>query len=347
VPLLGICTNDTLNKVETILLEKVQEFAKGNGIDLSDLTVDCTFLTDQLGFQDQNLKNLFNILLKSTCTLKDEIDTLSAKISESTVFDLSCLTVDVQNPSQSDILQAAIYKICADSLRIENIEADYVKASQLDGLIQDYLNNISSGTDTGVQWNTRMIPYVAYPYHGQLSNFDAGGKGFPNLGFANVYICNGSNGTPDYRGRSPLGANVNVPGGEMSSDVNPNTTANAAYGIGLNTPKGEYAHALINAENAAHTHSITDPGHSHFMFANVVSSSLTGITASTQAVKAYQSSSSSSDNEYYISGTSTAATQGKTSVVKTGVSAANSGSGKAHNTLHPVIGCYFIMYIPS
>jgi microcystin-dependent protein len=113
-------------------------------------------------------------------------------------------------------------------------------------------------------------------------------------------------GVPDLRGRSPFGADF--------------TTI-------LDATAGALTHTLTTAQIPAHSHGITDPGHTH----RVPKQSVTvnaGVNVATPAAR--------TDNPatpHIISDSAT-----------TGISINGTGGGGAHNNLHPVLGVNFIVY---
>lgn len=70
-------------------------------------------------------------------------------------------------------------------------------------------------------------------------------------------LCNGSNGTPDLRGRFVVGATV--PG---------DTTGATNYNVG--DIGGANQHTLTTNEMPSHTHTVTDPGHTHNHAVNTI-----------------------------------------------------------------------------
>lgn len=322
IPLLGICNGDSLFQWEEIIVNKLLGIVDGTSILLSDITLDCDFITTLLDGGEKTLSNLVQTLITASCDTKEQLDALSAQVNASFSISGACLTLP-STPTRDQVLQAVVAKLCSVSDAVDVIAADYVKASELCTLVAACIAGGGSG-----QEYLKMPKYVAMPYHGPLSVFDAGGAGISAQGYNKIYLCVGQTvGTftlPDYRGRSPIGANTNVPGGAMDSNVDPSLAANAGYSIVAGTKKGEYAHTLSVAENAAHTHALTDPGHSHnYVMANP-SSHPSG--NATTAVR---------DN---VSATTTSST--------TGITLDSSGGSQPHNTTHPSMGTNFIMYVP-
>lgn len=321
VPLFGICTGDSLFEIETILIDQL-EVALGGTIDLPNVTIGCTFLSTLLNGQPQTLDNILQVLLDGECSLAASVAALNASVFAPFTFLAPCLTLGV-NPTRDQVLQATITKLCALNTQVAAIAADYVKDSEL-------CTKVNACIAAPTQYNSRMVPYVAYPYHGPLSNFDAGGIGLTANGFQKVYICNGQTAgvflTPDYRGRSPLGANVGIPGGALDASVDPGLPANAGYGISVATKKGTYTDTLTATTIPAHTHGVTDPEHTH----------TTGFGTDSAANGAF-------NNFAKLDSSGTLKTSNSS---LTNITIQSTGGSQPHNTTHPVMGCNFIIYVP-
>jgi microcystin-dependent protein len=318
VPLLGITEGMQLSEVEAALIDKLQKALDGSGITLPSLTIGCSALTTLLGGADKTLSNILQVLLTSNCTLHAAVTALQSS-GASVAFDTACLTVPA-NPSKDQILQASIQKICAMAADLSAIKADYVKASQLTALIQQVLQNQT--TTTVVQQYSKFVPYVAYPYFGPLSNFDASGKGLASLGFDKVYLCNGLNGTPDARGRTLVGAVAGVQGAALDSSVDP--SQNPGSNWSLKQKFGEGAVKLSTSQLPPHSHGVIDPGHDH------------GYEGLQDA--GHPAGSKDTNRRTPISK--------KTDKAFTGITIGLTGSGEAHNNYQPSLACYFIMYLP-
>lgn len=122
---------------------------------------------------------------------------------------------------------------------------------------------------------------------------------------------------PDYRGR--VGAGLDNMGGSAANRV-----TNAASGIAgnsLGAAGGSQTHTLTTGQMPSHSHSVTDPGHSHIT---------TRVTAGTT----------------WGAGASTLQLQsGQSSVSTTGITIANAGSGQAHQNMQPSIICNKILRV--
>lgn len=325
IPLLGICPGDTLYKFEVAIANELVGLLDGTGIEPTDVTISCTFLTDILAGASPNLSNILQMLITASCTLKSLVDTINATIANP-VFNTSCLTGLPTNPTRDDILQATVNMVCSIKATVDAIPTTYVKNADLTTLVTQIVTNINGGGGTVVQVNQKLIPYAAMPYFGPLSNFDGAGVGIASLGFDKIYICNGTNGTPDLRGRVIVGAVRGVPGGgALDAAVDPAVNSNNPnYGLG--DKAGENFHVLTIPEIPTHTHGVNDPGHKH--------------QSRYRQNMAPQSGSSTlcwaNLNDQFVD----------TTTSFTGITLQNTGGGQPHNNIQPSIAAWWIMYIP-
>lgn len=315
---LEICTGDTLYMVEAEIAEKLCAAMDGTGIDLSEVDVTCEFLTDILGNLDPTLLNLMQVLVTASCSLKELIDEINDQINAPFVFDTACLTGTLT--TRDEILQAVITKLCSVDARVTAIEIDYVKNSDLCTLVQACI----TGGGVSSQYNLRMVPYAPIPYIGSLSNFDNTGVGLSAFNFDKVYLMNGLNGTQDWRGRSPIGAINNVPGGTLDAAVDPSLPANAGLNYSLNQKVGASTVTLSLTQAPAHTHTVNDPGHSHS----------TGLLSESRPCGA-----ACADVVRYGGSI-------PTSTSTTGITVGSAGGSQPHTNLQPSIAVYYIVFIP-
>lgn len=341
--LLGLCNGDSLSYFEEAVIEQLESIVTAKGITLTDLTSDCTDLLSTIENSDKTLYSIIQILIDKACTLSELTADLNSIVGGN--FNLSASCIDLSgNLNLSQILQTIVTQVCKNSTNISTIAGDYVKASELTDKVNAIISANNDSTSPVTQYNLRMVPYVAYPYHGSLSNFDSNGIGYSTLGFTSVYICNGSNGTPDYRGRSSMGANTNVPGTTMDSTTNPNLNNNSNYSLAVNGKMGAFKDTLTVNQVPAHTHTATQDAHFHLEF-SASNSGSKGLSSSNYA--AWSSNRANGNQDYDMCNTSAAATIGKSSAAQPSITVNSTGGGSYHNTTHPVIGCNFIMYIPS
>ncbi len=313
---LDICNGDTLDKVLNSITDKLSANAVGD--DITPDIVLCSFVNDILDGEEATLNNILEAFSDGLCELDDRIDDLTGG---SFSFDTSCLDVP-DDATLNDVVQANLLKTCELDTAVDSILEDYVKSSELNVLIEEYLES----SESDAQQYTKMVPYVAYEYYGPLTNFDSTGKGLNAAGFSKVYICNGDNGTPDKRGRVGVGCNVGVPGGSLDSSVDPTVSGN--YQITLKHKVGKFKHPLVVNELASHGHAVSDPGHRHPFQMN---ENGTGNSNTYPAV---------TDNVAIPKGT------GNTTNAVTNITVASTGGNQAHNNTQPSIGANFIMYLP-
>jgi microcystin-dependent protein len=334
VPILGIQTGDSLSYVEQALIEFLTSTLDGTGIKLTIYPeIICEVVSQYLpDCEDLNALNLFKALVQAACDLQAQIDVIVAELAAlEENYDVECLTGVSATSGTHDILQAVITKLCdVDAALVAlavDVDTNYVKLADLDALIQAYLNSI---TPT-LQQNAKMVPFTAVEYYGPLSNFDGSGAGIAGLGWDKIYICNGSNGTPDKRGRVGVGVTTGVPGGAMSAAVDPAIPGNPTYT--LNSVNGTNNVLLTTTQIPAHTHtntvSVTDPGHTH--------------TYLNTSGTFYQRGTTGS--EFFQAGVSTN-TSSSTTGISVSVTNASAGGGLSHPNYQPALATNYIIYIP-
>lgn len=325
IAFLGICKGDTLYQLEFEIVEKLKVLADGTGIDLSSVTIGCDFLNDILNGEDKTLVNLIQMLVTGGCTLRELIQDIQDVIDAPFSVNAPCLSLPA-SPTRDNVLKAAAEKVCSVNTRVSAIEADYVKQTELCDKVAECL---ASGPPT--QEYTKMPKYVPMAYIGPLSVFDSTGKGLSAFGYDKVYICNGNNNTPDMRGRTAVGANTNVVGPTLDSDVDPSLPDNAGYSIVQGSKKGNYTNTLSTTNMPSHSHPVTDPGHTH----------------SITLTKGY-AYTGSPNNSLFGSGDpnhSQTYTYNTDSSV-TNITVGSSGNSQPHNNTQPSYGVVWIIYLP-
>jgi microcystin-dependent protein len=355
VPLLGIQNGDSLSYVEQALITFLTSALDGTGIKPTiDPDIICDVVSKYLPeCEDLNATNLFIALIKAICDLQLQIDDIVADIAViEAPYTVGCLSGVTSTSGTHAILQAVITKLCTVAVDLDALELDvatnYVKKSELCALVA------ACTPAPGVtQYKDRMVPYAVVEYYGSLANFDLTGAGIAANGFDKIYLCNGANGTPDKRGRIPVGVIQGVPGGALNPAVDPAIAGNPNYA--LNGTAGANTITLAPTQIPAHTHVatatnvVTDPGHTHF---TVLSGSDTTITAATPIAKEAAYGGNTSYLLAGVNGTpdlgiTSSSTTGITGVsITTTVTNASTGGGQSHNNIPPVLACYYIMYIP-
>lgn len=349
VPLLGIQTGDSLSFVEAALIEFLTSTINGVGIKpIIDPLVICNLVQQYLpDCGELTLNDILKALIQAACDLQEQVDLIAADLATLNAdYDVDCLTGVTNTSDTHAVLQAVITKLCDLDVDLAalalDVDTNYVKLADLNSLIAAY---IASTTTTSTKYFTRMVPYTVVEYYGVLTgNFDVTGAGIGD--WEKIYLCNGNNGTPDKRGRVPVGVIVGVGGGALSPVVDPATPTNPNYAI-LGTA-GANTVTLNSSQIPSHTHAvaITDPGHTHLTIADSVDTTGALPTSGTSIAK---QSTFGTDEEYALrSAALSGASLGLTNAALTGLSIVNgnTGGGAAHSNIQPVLACYYIMYIP-
>lgn len=349
IPALDISNGDSLADVELKITTFIIDLSTANGIipviDPADL---CALVSGFLPVSgDITLNDVISALIRSICSLKTSVTAIESTLTTLNAnYTIGCLTGVTASSDTHDILQAAINKLCstaADLTALQlNVSTNYVELADLNTLIQAYLDSIAPSN----LYKNNMVPYVAYEYYGPLTGFDVTGAGSGQ--FIDVYLCNGSNGTPDKRGRVAVGTTDGSMAGSipMSSVVNPSTPGNPSYA--LNTLQGLNNVTLTASQIPSHTHTATatstaDP-HNHFI---AKSGDNIGDLTSTSPLDTLFDGG---DRSYNLKSTAGTANLGPTSNatvnVTTSVVVSSTGGGLSHSNIQPTIGAYYIMYIP-
>jgi microcystin-dependent protein len=354
IPSLGIENGDTLCTVEQALANYLVTALDGTGI-IPTINVTICDLVDRYLPEsgDISIVDIVSALIQAACNLQiqidgivEDIDTLNAD------YTIGCLEGVVASSDTHAVLQAVITKLCAvdsslSTLINSTLPNNYVLLSDLDTLIHDYLEEQTPLN----YYYLRMVPWVVYPYYGDINNFSAAGIGNDATVWKDIYLCNGANGTPDMRGRVPVGA-TNTPGQvAMNAAVVPGGM-NPTYNFG--DLKGSNGVIITQAQMPAHTHATgsstaVQAAHYHYTFSNTKEAG----TGSIVTAQTYPnvSASWSSDDSYEIEGSATAPTLGMTStpaapVITLNVVNASTGTGDAHSNYQPSIVLYYIIHIP-
>lgn len=356
IPALDIYNGDTLADVELKITTFILSLSTGVGIipviDPADL---CALVSGFLpGSGDININDVISALLQSICDLKTNVDAIDGTLTTLNAnYTIGCLTGVTASSDTHDILQAAINKLCLTAADLTaltlNVTNNYVELADLNTLIQAYLDSIAPSS---LEKN-KMVPYVAYEYYGSLAGFDVTGAGSGQ--FIDVYLCNGSNGTPDKRGRVAVGTTDGSMAGNiaMNSIVNPSTAGNPSYSLaslaGLNNV------TLTVNQLPSHTHTATATStaapHSHFITKS--GAAVSDITSALPMDFLFDNGNAVTGNgkfSYRLKSTTGVADLGPTSpsTVSVTTSVVNSvtGGGLGHSNIQPTIGAYYIMFIP-
>lgn len=338
VPVLGIKTGDSLSYVEQALIEFLTATLNGKGIVLTiDPLIICEIIHKNLvECEDLNLPNVINALIKAVCELDERLTALEASFAAlEGSYDVSCLSGVTSSSGTHAILQAVIDKLCGLEVSLAalalDVDTNYVKLADLNSLIAAYLASVGTST----KFYNKMVPYTVVEFYGSLTGkFDGTGAGLGD--WEKIYLCNGLNGTPDKRGRVPVGVTTGMGGGAMSPAVDPAVSGNPNYVL-LGTA-GSNAVTLTPNQIPPHSHSastsVIDPGHTHTLAYAPGKSDPDEAGALPDYMNQVGTKSSSATSNSAITG------------VSVNVSIGSTGGGLSHPNIQPGLGCYYIMYIP-
>lgn len=349
IPSLGISNGDTLCSVEQALADFLITALNGTGIYPA---IDQQILCDLVSYNlpvNPNIVDVVSALIKSVCDLQGQMtDVVEDVAAINATYTLGCLPPETDAEDAHAVLQAVITKLCSLDTVISDLllalPLTYVALADLDALIQQYLDTIVQSS----KMRNKMVPWAAQLFFGTLTGkFDATGAGLVDTDWEDIYICNGNNGTPDMRGRVPVGVIDNMIG--LDTEVSPLVSASNPNYAPWDT-EGANTVTLDASTLPTHTHtaagsSITDNGHSHYEFNPV------GVHVDVNA-NSYACSVDSWDGNYSyrVSASNSSPTVGKSSTDTTGVTVNvvndNTGQGLPHANIQPVMACYYIMYIP-
>jgi microcystin-dependent protein len=336
VPVLGIKNGDSLSYVEQALVTFLTSTLDGSGIKLTIPSEDiCSLVAGYLPTcADLTLLDLSIALIKSACDLQTQVDDINETLTALDAdYTIGCLSGVTSSSNTHEIIQAIITKVCSVDSDVTalalDVSTNYVAIVDINTYIAAYLD----ATSTTTLISSKMIPWVAVEYYGPINDFDITGKGSGN--WDKIYLCNGSNGTPDKRGRVGIGATTGMGGGALNVAVDPTNPNNPAYS--LLTTGGANVVTLGITQIPSHTHTATavvvDPSHTHTL---LMAEYPTGLTAS----PGYDGG----DNNYLQNSTRT--TSASVTGISVNVTNASTGGGQPHSNVQPVLACYYIIFIP-
>lgn len=343
VLVLGIKNGDSLSYVEQALIEFLTSTLDGTGIlPIINPTIICDLVKANLPTCGNiSVNDILTALIKSTCSLQSQITSINGTLDVLNAdYTTGCLTGVTASSDTHAILQAVITKLCATDVTLSalaiTISTQYVKLADLDSLIQEYLDSQALSN----KYYNKMIPYTVVEYYGDLSqtnpigSFDITGKG--SGVWDKVYLCNGDNQTPDKRGRSAIGVTQGIGGPTFPNETNPAAPYNNPSYV-LKGTNGVNTVTLTANQLAPHTHTTTtvvnDPTHQHAIITYTGTGTLSGVQGTTTGLTPVSTALTTST----VTGLNTS---------NVNVTVNPTTGGQSHNNVHPVIACYYIMYIP-
>ena len=332
IPEFDISKGDTLYKVEYTILSALIGLIKGNltvpEINEEDL---CVFVKAALPPRDATLNQIIDAIFMTICSLKETTDILSTKIDVlEEDYSLSCLPSSTDKTSTHAVLQATVNMTCSTSEKLTaldlNVKTNYVRIDKINEYIAQYIS--TSGVSSLV--SNKMVPYAVLEYYGPLTNFDASGAGIGD--WKKVYLCNGSNGTPDKRGRVAVGVTVGMLGGAFDPVVDPAVPGNPNYTIGAGT--GSNTVVLEVSQIPSHSHSGTTNTTGVHNHPNSTQNPVNGSGG------VYNYDSVGDKERYGLMPTTDSGSHSHTLNIDP------TGGGLPHTNVQPGIGCYYIQYRP-
>lgn len=352
IPSLGIKNGDTLLHVEEKITTYLVSVLDGSGVKITiEKSIICEIVKKYLPTcGDLTVVDFIKALIKAVCELKTLVDGTITNLttinnfiaSLEAAYDVDCLNGVTSTSGTHDILQAVIDRLCAF---IIDVDATYVKLADLNSLIAAYLSTTTAAT----KFYTRMVPFMATPFFPTPAILAKFNNGVGQDEWEKIYLCNGANGTPDMRGRVPVG----VTDGTMGGGTLPATVApgglNPNY-VALPTISyvGSNSVTLSKFEIPTHNHTgsnivveLNDPMHGHKV----------GTTGNQSGVNPFKSLQRADDNyDPYILGAGPGPVIEPSStgitVSKQQLTIVPEGGNEAHTNVQPGTSCYYIIYIP-
>lgn len=348
---LGIETGQTLSMIEEKITDYLLTVMDGSGIVPVLPESICALISDNLPAEgDITLNDVIDAIISAACALQVQVDAVEAQLTalEGAYNVGACLTGVTSASGTHNILQAVINSLCAATQSITALQvalSTYVKIADINTYIQNYLDSLGSTKEY-----TKMVPYTVVEYYGSLvGKFDSTGAGYGD--WEKIYLCNGNNGTPDKRGRIPIGATDNVGGGPYTDvEVDPSLPGNPHYDklTKQGTNKVTLSIDHLPPHDHAATSTIVDPGHKHLFAGDNYYIANGGYIGHSEFPKSNIKPDSMNNNPaWHIYTKNTNDTNiPQTTGITVSTSIANKGGGVAHSNIPPVMGCYYIMYIP-
>lgn len=351
IAFLGIEKGDPLSEVEEKITTYLQTVASGTGVVPQLPSTICSLVSDYLsGLTTITLNDVLAALIHAACELQDSLESVETSIETiEAPYSLSCITGVTPTSGTHSILQAVIVQVCAISQNVTALYAalaTYVKIEDINTYIEDYLTTTDNALLSSKMYH-KMVPYTAVEFYGNIAGkFDATGKGIGD--WEQVYLCNGENGTPDKRGRIPIGCTAM--GSSTALDPEVEVGVNPAYNI----PKIKYGTNRVYITNnnlPSHSHTatstVTDPGHKHIFGGDQGLQTFGGFSSYGGSMGFDLESGGGSSYYFYTKDEDNSNNPQKTGVTVDTVITATTAGGQALQTIPPVISCYYIMYIPD
>lgn len=334
---LGISNGDNLNSVTGAITDFLATVLDGIGIVLDiDPANLCTIITNNIVDVDKiTALDITRALSVAICDLDTKVTTLqNFNTTLEANYTPDCVPEIDGTEGTHAVLQAVVNHLCTVATALDAVKLDlstnYVAIADINTYIANYIAaNFSAVTGE----KAKMVPYTVVEYYGPLNVFDATGAGLGD--WAQIYLCNGENGTPDKRGRIAVGTTNGMGGGTYSSATDPLIPGNPTYN--LYSVNGSNTVTLTESQIPSHTHTAsvsTNGTHTH---------DFPGTLYTKDGASEDDNTFTNKDNTGKIDVTSTLEAGSHTHTVTN----SNTGGGNSHNNVPPVLACHYIMYIPT
>lgn len=354
IDVLGVKNGDSMNYVTAAIAGFLTSTLDGSGIkyelDPSDM---CTLVSDELAdCTDITVVDITAALSNAICQLDALVAVNISDISAiNATYTPDCVPGIDGTEGAHTVLQAVIDQLCTVTTDLDALELDvstnYVLISDIDTYISNYLIAQGGG---GTALKDRMIPHSVVEYYGSLTFFDVTGAGTGD--WAEIFLCNGNNGTPDKRGRVPVGTTSGMGGGDFPNATDPLVSGNPTYQ--LYTTTGANTIVLTDQEIPSHSHTttaintVTPADHTHFTATTNTTGTVDPLNSSTTILQVF---STGGNFGYALRGATAISSIGLTSpttiTVDSAITNNATGGGASHSNIQPVLACHYIIYIPA
>lgn len=259
IPCLNICKGESVDEIINIIGKKFCEVL--DDLDLNEIEL-CPELVTLLNGRDKNLANIVQILVDNNCNLSTLVEDVRKVLGDTNklVLDIKCLRdrldEDNCNTYNTFILRDILQLIIDDHCDLKTQFLDFKSSifTEIQNIVNQEISNLTQNIFA-------LLPKGSIiGYDGPISNFDASGLGKPGTEVANYAICNGANGTQDYRGFGLVMATTGVGGGTLDPLI-------SSYNYTVNSKIGKPTVTLSTANLPPHNHpvsvTVNDPGHEH------------------------------------------------------------------------------------
>lgn len=368
-PQFGICTNDLLSEVEAAILQQILAFSQGKGITLADIDLTtCDCFEEKVGCcgkeSCQTLECILQAYLECLCALYEDVEDLKTTVGS--MFDgpytTKCLVGVTSASKLPAITQALINDLCTTQASLASLTTTVSTlstglpatigtflAAALSSCQTDAVKKTGSGSSFQMTF-AGMLPIGSITmYGGPIAGvFDTTGLGIspgPACGWA---LCNGAvqNGiqTVDMRGYFPVGVNDgSMGGGAQNAEVNNSTYPGQSYSMNAHGGLIQVALTSGMCAVAPHSHTVTDPGHSHIL--RFGGDSFSGNSFSNMLKFDSNLMNSTLDGQADVGNIRVKILNNTTGISIGAVTGSGSSTGTPHENRPPYRGVYFIQRV--